>query len=99
MAKDIKKITFFSKLHKELGEKYHLEPYLIMVIRSRFLTEKKSQKEIAEIIVKKIQNKATKHDWQSTLNFVASCSSGEWEEITQITKFDKIADKPAAVSM
>lgn len=85
---------FFSKLHQDLAVKYHITSYLVVYLRSEALGFRKSRKEIAETLVKKLQyysiNRLTpKKHLPSFFNFVASCSEEIWNDLTQKTKFDK----------
>ena len=108
----MEKEQFFSKLDKDLAEKYNLQPTQINTIRSAFVGEKKTRKELAERIAIKLSQPShhpkqsskgrrshSKEYYQTLLNFIASCSTEAWNDITQITKFDKgIADTTADVS-
>lgn len=85
---------FFSKLHQDLAVKYNITPHLVLYIRSEILGFRKSRKEVAEILVKKLQyclinHHTPKKHLQSSLNFVASCSDEVWKDLAQKTKFDK----------
>lgn len=85
---------FFRNLHLDLAAKYNITPYLVVYIRSEILGLRRSRKEIAEILVKKLQYYSINHltpkkHLQSFLNFVASCSEEVWRDITKRTKFDK----------
>lgn len=97
------KQLYFFDLHQKLADKYNLSPHAISIIRSFSLGYKQSRKKIAEWCVKKLQpyldhkNKPPYY-LQPLLNFTASCSTEAWNDITQITEFDKGAEKPPAVS-
>lgn len=105
------KRAFFHELDTKLSSKYNLSNKQINTIRSWALGYKKSRKEIAEWCAiklsqphtgygsKKNKRRKKKEYYQTLLNFIASCSTEAWNDITQITQFDKgIADTTADVS-
>jgi len=107
----MEKRVFFDKLNLELSVKHNLTDRQINTIRSWFLGYKKSRKEIAEWCAFKLSQPHVSHGlkanrrrhkkehYQELLNFIASCSTEAWNDITQITKFDNgIADTTADVS-
>jgi hypothetical protein len=86
------KREFFDNLHKQLAEKYQLTSRQISTIRSWSIGYKKTRKEIAEWTVLKLQQSQKPYfsiHFQTLLNFIASCSSEAWNDITQLTEFDK----------
>lgn len=96
------KIEFFEKLNKDLSSKYNLLPIYIETIRSAYLGGKLSRKELAEEMALKLSlrrrdkycktppfRRHSKKHYQDLLNFIASCSEETWNDVTQITEFDK----------
>lgn len=96
------KREFFDSLHKELGKKHTLSYRHVNTIRSFFIGHKKTRKEIAEWCAIKLSQPLRrggiphaghrveeKAYYQTLLNFVASCSAEAWNDITQITKYDR----------
>ena len=95
------KRTFFDNLHKQLAEKYQLTPHYVDTIRSFAVSREKSRKEIGEWCALKLsqpkrdtgdsridhRTQPKKH-YQDILNFIASCSSEAWNDITQLTEMD-----------
>ena len=105
------KRAFFDNLDKNLAEKYHLTSDQIDTIRSFFLGDKKTRKEIAEWCAVKLtqphhgknkkdslSRRSPKEHYQTLLNFIASCSTEAWNDITQKTEFDKGADTATAIT-
>lgn len=96
------KHEFFNTFEKQLSEKYKITLRQVSTIRSFVIGNRKSRKEIAEWIVTKLQisikaGHPSIH-YQSLLNFIASCSPKTWDDITQLTEFDKKADTATGVS-
>jgi hypothetical protein len=99
------KRTFFNNLDKQLGLKYKLTSDQINTIRSFYLGDKKTRKEIAEWCAVKLtqphhgshgknkkdslSRRMAKPHYQTLLNFIASCSEVAWNDITQKTEYDK----------
>jgi len=91
----------FLLLHTQLGDKYHIDPKYINVIRSFVIGYQKTRMEIAEWCAKRLMQSnrhvgdsridhriKPKEYYQTLLNFVASCSTETWNDITQLTEFD-----------
>lgn len=93
---------FFDQLHQQLAEKHNLTILQVSIVRGFSGRTPKTRKEIAEWAALKLsqphkanaQSKVGRRThgklyYQDILNFVASCSSEVWNDITQKTEFDK----------
>lgn len=98
----MEKQHFFDSLHKELAEKYNLLPIQVLTLRSSFIGQKNTRKQIAEWLSVKLSQPShhpgkpskgcrshSKAYYQDLLNFIASCSEQTWNDINQRTKFDR----------
>ena len=85
---------FYHKLHTQLGEKYNLSSSQVNFIRSS-VGEKRNKDQIIERLIERIKiypkNRRNKDItfFQTLLTFLSSCSSEAWNDITQLTEFDR----------
>jgi hypothetical protein len=82
---------FFINLHKQLAKKYHLLPFDIEVIRSRY-SRFPNRKSVAYWITTKLTRPLGEERKSRNLRilaFVAKCTDEQWNDINQKTEFDE----------
>lgn len=103
------KNEFFRKLDEDLAQKHGISFHHVNTIRSFVLGSGKTRKEVAEWAAIKLsqpsrwksglskigRRERNREHYQTILNFVASCTSQQWDDITQVTQFDQPKEEPA----
>ena len=90
----MEKSDYFKELHQELAERYNIPIFYISFIRHYYLGEKKNRKEIARLIIERYKlprskrNKKSRESLKDFFKFVVHCPTEEWDNITQLTKYD-----------
>lgn len=89
------KKDYFIQLHQELEAKYHIPPHCVRTIRNLALGQKMSREEIMDWadektkFYKNIKGATEPRKYSDLFNFLEDLQDDVWEEITQITKYDK----------